>query len=320
MDSALTSLLNQGSAWVAGGVAGAPARQPPPEHRPLRDLRGRRPAARGRGRQRPHVRAAVRGARARRAGRRRALRDQRRARRARRRARGGASARRSRASPPTHWVARAARGGRAGRPDQRRRRGVRARRGARAWSRPRSIDGVPLVRPPLRVDGERPPIRHGPPALDEHGDEIRAWLRAVKRLEPPSKAALASLSAASPQNLSRLRQSWRVAAHLTSKTSARTVLRRRLSGPRGSASISRRRGSRASARRHSRVRARIGPLPRRLGQRPVRDRGHEQDPPPGPSRPSSGSRSRPGLPARMRSRPLRQSVTRSSKTIPSGVT
>jgi hypothetical protein len=27
------------------------------------------------------------------------------------------------------------------------------------------------------VDGERPQIRRGPPALDEHGDEIRAWLR-----------------------------------------------------------------------------------------------------------------------------------------------
>jgi crotonobetainyl-CoA:carnitine CoA-transferase CaiB-like acyl-CoA transferase len=38
-------------------------------------------------------------------------------------------------------------------------------------------DGVPLVRPPLRVDGDRPAIRRGPPALDEHGDEIRAWLR-----------------------------------------------------------------------------------------------------------------------------------------------
>ena len=37
--------------------------------------------------------------------------------------------------------------------------------------------GVPLVRPPLRLDGERPEIRRGPPALDEHGDEIRAWLR-----------------------------------------------------------------------------------------------------------------------------------------------
>jgi crotonobetainyl-CoA:carnitine CoA-transferase CaiB-like acyl-CoA transferase len=37
--------------------------------------------------------------------------------------------------------------------------------------------GVPLVRPPLRLDGERPEIRRVPPALDEHGAAIRAWLR-----------------------------------------------------------------------------------------------------------------------------------------------
>ncbi len=36
--------------------------------------------------------------------------------------------------------------------------------------------GVGLIRPPLRVDGERPPIRRPPPKLDEHGDEIRRWL------------------------------------------------------------------------------------------------------------------------------------------------
>jgi crotonobetainyl-CoA:carnitine CoA-transferase CaiB-like acyl-CoA transferase len=39
-------------------------------------------------------------------------------------------------------------------------------------------DGVPLVRPPLRVDGERPEIRRVPPGLDEHGEAIRAWLKA----------------------------------------------------------------------------------------------------------------------------------------------
>ncbi len=39
-----------------------------------------------------------------------------------------------------------------------------------------TVDGIPLVRPPLRVDGERPPIRRRPPELDEHGDELRAWL------------------------------------------------------------------------------------------------------------------------------------------------
>jgi crotonobetainyl-CoA:carnitine CoA-transferase CaiB-like acyl-CoA transferase len=38
-------------------------------------------------------------------------------------------------------------------------------------------EGVPLVRPPMRLDGERPEIRRAPPALDEHGDVIRAWLR-----------------------------------------------------------------------------------------------------------------------------------------------
>jgi crotonobetainyl-CoA:carnitine CoA-transferase CaiB-like acyl-CoA transferase len=33
-----------------------------------------------------------------------------------------------------------------------------------------------LIRPPLRIDGERPPIRREPPRLDEHGDDLRAWL------------------------------------------------------------------------------------------------------------------------------------------------
>jgi crotonobetainyl-CoA:carnitine CoA-transferase CaiB-like acyl-CoA transferase len=37
-------------------------------------------------------------------------------------------------------------------------------------------DGLPLIRPPLRLDGERPPIRLPPPRLDEHGDDLRAWL------------------------------------------------------------------------------------------------------------------------------------------------
>ncbi len=41
------------------------------------------------------------------------------------------------------------------------------------------VEGLPLIRPPLRLDGERPPIRRPPPRLDEHGDEIRSWLRAA---------------------------------------------------------------------------------------------------------------------------------------------
>jgi crotonobetainyl-CoA:carnitine CoA-transferase CaiB-like acyl-CoA transferase len=40
-----------------------------------------------------------------------------------------------------------------------------------------SVEGVPLIRPPLRIDGERPPIRHRPPRLDEHGEDLRSWLR-----------------------------------------------------------------------------------------------------------------------------------------------
>jgi crotonobetainyl-CoA:carnitine CoA-transferase CaiB-like acyl-CoA transferase len=38
---------------------------------------------------------------------------------------------------------------------------------------------VPLITPPLRLDGSRPPILRPPPKLDEHGDEIRTWLRAA---------------------------------------------------------------------------------------------------------------------------------------------
>jgi crotonobetainyl-CoA:carnitine CoA-transferase CaiB-like acyl-CoA transferase len=46
--------------------------------------------------------------------------------------------------------------------------------------------GVPLIAPPLRIDGERPPVRLPPPRLDEHGEEIRSWLRAAG--ESPSAA------------------------------------------------------------------------------------------------------------------------------------
>jgi crotonobetainyl-CoA:carnitine CoA-transferase CaiB-like acyl-CoA transferase len=42
-----------------------------------------------------------------------------------------------------------------------------------------TVDGVPLVRPPLRIDGERPPIRQRPPRLGEHDADLRAWLSAI---------------------------------------------------------------------------------------------------------------------------------------------
>jgi crotonobetainyl-CoA:carnitine CoA-transferase CaiB-like acyl-CoA transferase len=38
-------------------------------------------------------------------------------------------------------------------------------------------DGIPVAAPPLRLDGERPEVRRAPPRLDQHGEEIRAWLR-----------------------------------------------------------------------------------------------------------------------------------------------
>ena len=40
-----------------------------------------------------------------------------------------------------------------------------------------AVDSMPVIRPPLRIDGERPAVRRRPPRLDEHGDEIRRWLR-----------------------------------------------------------------------------------------------------------------------------------------------
>ena len=48
--------------------------------------------------------------------------------------------------------------------------------------------GYPLPAPPLRLDGERPRIRRPPPKLDEHGDELRAWLSS----EPPAAAGSSS--------------------------------------------------------------------------------------------------------------------------------
>lgn len=43
------------------------------------------------------------------------------------------------------------------------------------------VGGLPLVTPPLRLDGERPAISRAPPALDEHGEALRAWLTRAAR-------------------------------------------------------------------------------------------------------------------------------------------
>jgi crotonobetainyl-CoA:carnitine CoA-transferase CaiB-like acyl-CoA transferase len=49
-------------------------------------------------------------------------------------------------------------------------------------------DGMPLPAPPLRIDGERPPVALRPPRLDEHGEEIRKWLLT----DPPSAGGSSS--------------------------------------------------------------------------------------------------------------------------------
>jgi len=41
------------------------------------------------------------------------------------------------------------------------------------------VAGMPIPAPPMRLDGERPAVRLAPPALDEHGDDVRAWLRGL---------------------------------------------------------------------------------------------------------------------------------------------
>ena len=171
MDAALTRAAQPGLGVGARRRRPRTARQPPPEHRALRDLRRRRPAARRRGRQRPPVRAAVRGGRAAGPRRRRALRHQRRARGARRRA-GRAARRRVFATRGADdWVGGAARGGRARRADQRRRRRPSALAEALGLEPVAEAGGMPLPAPPLRLDGERPAVRLPPPRLDEHGDD-----------------------------------------------------------------------------------------------------------------------------------------------------
>ncbi len=129
MDAALLSLLNQGSAWVLGGVVPHRRGNRHPSIAPYETYEcADRPLAIAVGNDRLFG-APVRGARAVRADRRRALRDEQRARRQRRRpgaAAGGGAAHALRGRLG-HGVARRVR---AGRHRQRRRRGVRAGRGA----------------------------------------------------------------------------------------------------------------------------------------------------------------------------------------------
>ena len=56
--------------------------------------------------------------------------------------------------------------------------GVAAGRASWAWTRSSrsASDAVPTVRNPIRFSATPPSYRLPPPALDEHGAEVRAWL------------------------------------------------------------------------------------------------------------------------------------------------
>ena len=49
-------------------------------------------------------------------------------------------------------------------------------------------DGMPLPAPPLRLDGERPPVARRPPRLDEHGDESAPGWRPTPTPDRASRA------------------------------------------------------------------------------------------------------------------------------------
>ena len=129
MDASLMALLNQGSAWVLGGVVPHRRGNRHPSITPYETYAcADRPIAIAVGNDRLFA-PPLRGARAARPAGRRAVRRQQRAGRARRRA--GRAARAGARDPARRGVGRdAARGGGPRRPDQRRRRGVRARGGA----------------------------------------------------------------------------------------------------------------------------------------------------------------------------------------------
>ena len=171
MDSALTCLLNQGSAWVAAGVKGRRRGNRHPSIVPYETYEtADRQIAVAVGNDRMFARlCAVVGL----------ADDERFATNESRVAHADELAGALEAqlkSAPAEVLARApARGEGPGRPDQRHRRGVRARRrardGAGADRRRRAPD------PPAAADRRRrPPIRHRPPRLDEHDDDLRAWL------------------------------------------------------------------------------------------------------------------------------------------------
>ena len=172
MDSALTCLLNQGTAWVAAGVRGRRRGNRHPSIVPYETYEtADRPIAIAVGNERIFARLCdALGLRAR-----RALREQRGARGPRRRARGGDRGRPARARRRPLAVG-PARGEGAGGSDQRGRRGVRARRGARHGARRgrRRAPGHPAAAADRRRAPADPPGRRR--ASTSTAATSRAWL------------------------------------------------------------------------------------------------------------------------------------------------
>ena len=169
LDSVLTSLLNQGSGWVSAGAEPSRRGNRHPSITPYETYEAAdRPFALAVGNDRLFARLCEAIGRPELAAR-RALRHQQRARRPPRRARRGARGGLPHAAGGPLGRA-PARGQRPRRADQQRVGGLRAGRLARARADPRGRRHP--ARPPTRRT-----LRRRPPRLDEHGDEIRAWLR-----------------------------------------------------------------------------------------------------------------------------------------------
>ena len=172
MDSALTCLLNQGSAWVAAGVRGRRRGNRHPSIVPYETYEtADRPLAVAVG-QRPHVRAVVRRGRP-------GGRDERFATNTARVAHADELAAALEAvlrTEPAAVMARAAARGEGPAGPINEIDEAFALAEELGMEPSEVVDGVPLIRPPLRIDGERPPIRHRPPRLDEHAEALRTWL------------------------------------------------------------------------------------------------------------------------------------------------
>ena len=194
MSSALSGMVNQSSAYVAGGVVPHADGQQPPEPVPLRAAALRRRRADHHRRQQRPVPQAGRGARRPRARRRPALLAQRGPHRQPRRA--AAAAGRAADDPAEEGVVPR---------DHRRRRAVRADQRHRRRRRVREEVGldpvvevgegdamVPSVRNPITFSETPADYLLPPPGLDEHGDEIRAWLSRREEERPHDRRAAAS--------------------------------------------------------------------------------------------------------------------------------